>query len=227
MGFASISKNFERLAAPEMTVDVMRRAFGLLRAGRPGPVVVEIPTDVGAEDAGGISAYRPVKRAMSAGDPRDIEAAAGALIAAKRAVIYAGQGVLYVDASDRLRELAELLEIPVATSVGGKSAFPEDHPLALGATGRTMGDAAVEFVKAAALVLLERVRGGRAGRTTLGADKAYDTRDFVADLREAGLTAHVAQHTTNRRSAIDRRATRSPGYAMSITARRRIERIFG
>lgn len=61
---------------------------------------------------------------------------------------------------------------------------------------------------------------------TLGADRAYDTADCVAALRAAGITPHVAQSITNRRSAIDGRTTRHPGYAQSATARRRIERIF-
>lgn len=64
-------------------------------------------------------------------------------------------------------------------------------------------------------------------RMTLGADKAYDTADFVAGLRERGVTPHVCQHTTRRRSAIDGRTTRHPGYAMSQAARRRGERVNG
>lgn len=79
----------------------------------------------------------------------------------------------------------------------------------------------------AALVLVRRVRGPAQRHTTLGADKAYDTRDHVAALRQEGVTPHVCQNTTNRRSAIDGRTTRHSGYAMSIAARRRIERIFG
>jgi transposase len=77
----------------------------------------------------------------------------------------------------------------------------------------------------AALALAEAVP--RAQRASLGADKAYDTADFVAALRERGITPHVAQNTTHRRSAIDRRTTRHAGYAMSINARRFIERVFG
>lgn len=76
-------------------------------------------------------------------------------------------------------------------------------------------------------MLVRRVRGTTPGPATLGADKAYDTAAHVAALREEGLTPHVAQNTTKRRSAIDARTTRHPGYAMSINARRRIERIFG
>jgi transposase len=65
------------------------------------------------------------------------------------------------------------------------------------------------------------------GRVTLGADKGYDTREFVAGLREMMVTPHVTQHTTNRASAIDERTTRHRGYALSQRARMRIEEIFG
>ena len=64
-------------------------------------------------------------------------------------------------------------------------------------------------------------------RITLGADKAYDVASFVADLREYKVTPHVAQNTTNRRSAIDGRTTRHPGYAVSGRVRKRIEEVFG
>ena len=64
-------------------------------------------------------------------------------------------------------------------------------------------------------------------RITLGADKAYDVAGFVADVRQYKVTPHVAQNTTNRRSAIDRRTTRHPGYAVSGRIRKRIEEVFG
>src|ERR1700748_1516363 len=64
-------------------------------------------------------------------------------------------------------------------------------------------------------------------RITLGADKAYDVAEFVADLRDHNVTPHVAQNTTDRRSAIDRRTTRHPGYAVSGRVRKRIEEVFG
>jgi transposase len=86
-----------------------------------------------------------------------------------------------------------------------------------GATGTAERDAALALAQAVP----------RARRATLGADKAYDTRDFVAALRARGITPHVAQHTTKRRSAIDGRTTRHLGYASSIHARRFIERVFG
>jgi transposase len=77
-----------------------------------------------------------------------------------------------------------------------------------------------------ALALLGR-RKGRRRRATVGADKGYDTRDFVAGCRAQGVTPHLARHTTKRRSAIDGRTTRHPGYAVSQRVRKRVEEIFG
>ena len=85
------------------------------------------------------------------------------------------------------------------------------------ATGTAEREAALEMVTA---------RPGT-HRITLGADKAYDVAEFVANLRGSSVTPHVAQNTTNRRSAIDGRTTRHPGYAVSGRWRKRIEEVFG
>jgi transposase len=77
----------------------------------------------------------------------------------------------------------------------------------------------------AALRLVERIPGRH--RITLAADKGYDTRDFVAALRTLRATPHIAQHTTGRRSAIDGRTTRHPGYAVSQRKRKLVEQGFG
>ena len=73
--------------------------------------------------------------------------------------------------------------------------------------------------------LLSRLRG--VGRITLGGDKNYDTRGFVAKCREMRVTPQVAQNTKGRASAIDGRTTRHPGYAISQRVRKRVEEIFG
>ena len=78
----------------------------------------------------------------------------------------------------------------------------------------------------AAIDMLDRLPAG-ARRRTVAADKAYDTRDFIARTRERGFTPHVAQNTTNRSSAIDGRTTRHAGHAMSQRIRKRIEEPFG
>jgi hypothetical protein len=80
--------------------------------------------------------------------------------------------------------------------------------------------------RAAAMRMARSLPGAQ--QKTLGADKGYDTRDFVADIRFARITPHVAQNAgPRRRSAIDGRTTRHPGYAQSINARKRIEQVFG
>jgi acetolactate synthase-1/2/3 large subunit len=85
-------------------------------------------------------------------DPEAISAAAKALLRAKRPVIYAGQGVHYAQAWAELRELAELLGAPVMTSLAGKSAFPEDHPLALGCAGVSKPAMVTHFLQEADLI---------------------------------------------------------------------------
>jgi transposase len=79
--------------------------------------------------------------------------------------------------------------------------------------------------RAAAVAMVEQLADGQ--RITLGADKAYDTVDFVAEMRRLGVTPHVSQNTKARRSAIDGRTTRHPGYAVSLRVRKRIEEVFG
>ncbi len=78
--------------------------------------------------------------------------------------------------------------------------------------------------EAAASMLGARSTGGR---ITVGADKLFDTKDFIAEMHRLDVTPHVAQHTKGRRSAIDRRATRHAGYAASPRLRKRIEEGFG
>jgi acetolactate synthase-1/2/3 large subunit len=136
--YASITKQTEEIVVPQATTAVMRRAFNALKNGRPGPVMVEVPRDIVDLDAGNeVDTYRPISPSISSPNPQDVEIAAKLLLAASRPMILAGQGVLYAQASAELTELANLLQAPVMTTVDGKSAFPEDHPLALGSGGNT------------------------------------------------------------------------------------------
>jgi acetolactate synthase-1/2/3 large subunit len=133
--FASVTKQVEPIALPGQVGAVMRRAFNGLRNGRLGPVMVEVPNDLVKAKLEAPPAYTNVREVRSAPDPRDIEEAAELLVAARAPLLYAGQGVLYAEASAELVALAELLQCPVMTSNDGKSAFPEDHPLAVGTGG--------------------------------------------------------------------------------------------
>ena len=80
---------------------------------------------------------------------------------------------------------------------------------------------------AALLLVEEAIQHGRRKRITVGADKAYDTRDFVSTVRELGAVPHVSQNNKNRRSAIDKRTTRHAGYAVSLSKRWLVEKPFG
>jgi hypothetical protein len=77
----------------------------------------------------------------------------------------------------------------------------------------------------AALLMAEALPAGK--RVTMGGDKAYDTREFIEELRGMNITPHVAQNKTNRRSAIDERTTRHAGYEVSQRKRKRVEQSFG
>ena len=79
----------------------------------------------------------------------------------------------------------------------------------------------------AALQMLDRLPRQPKQRLTLGADKGYDTREFVAELRQRRVTPHVAQNQSGRRSAIDGRTTSWAGYKVSQRLRKRVEEIFG
>lgn len=136
--YASVTKQAEEIRTPASVTDVMRRAYNALKNGRLGPVMVEVPRDIVDTETGFDSpAYTPIRPTISAPDPRDVEDAAKLLVAARCPVIIAGQGVLYAEASADLVALSELLQAPVMTTVDGKSAFPEDHPLSLGSGGNT------------------------------------------------------------------------------------------
>ena len=131
----TVTKSAEPILLAAEIPNIFRRAFSRLRNGRGGPALVEIPLDLFAEEFPGTLDYEPAIATRYGPDITDVRRAAAALAGAKNPVIYAGQGIHYARAWAELKRLAELLGAPVATSLQGKSAFPEDHPLALGAGG--------------------------------------------------------------------------------------------
>jgi acetolactate synthase-1/2/3 large subunit len=152
LSMRSITKSAEPLNVPADIPNVMRRAFSRLRNGRGGPVLVEIPHDIWDEEVPEPLSYRHVLSTRSGPDPAAVEAAVELLLAAKRPVIYAGQGIHYARGWPQLRALAERLAVPVCTSLEGKSAFPEDHALALGSGGAAIPLTVRHFLDAADLI---------------------------------------------------------------------------
>ncbi|MCB1685243.1 MAG: thiamine pyrophosphate-requiring protein, partial [Pseudomonadales bacterium] len=148
-----VTKWAEPVTMGKALPEIMRRAFFQLRNGRPGPVLVEVPLDVFAEEVPDGWQHEPAYAARSAPDPVDVEKAAAVLAAAQRPVIYAGQGVHYAEAWTELKALAEAWNIPVTTSLEGKSAFPENHPLSLGSGGRANPRPVKRFLEDADVIL--------------------------------------------------------------------------
>jgi len=148
-----VTKWAEPLTMGKAIPEVLRRVFFQLRNGRPGPVLLEVPLDVWGEDVPDNWTYVPSFRTRSGPDPAAVATAAGVLAGAERPVIYAGQGVHYAKAWNELRSLAEDWNIPVTTSIEGKSAFPENHPLSLGSGGRANPRAVKTFLGEADVIL--------------------------------------------------------------------------
>ena len=152
--YRPITKWAARFSTAQTVHEQMRRAFQLMRSGRPGPVVLELPLDVAEEEFDDAQfEYSPPVRYRSAADPHDVERAAELLLDAERPLIRAGQGVLWAGATDALVEFAELINAPVATTYVGKSAFPEDHPLSIGSGGTAISPGIQAFVPDADVIL--------------------------------------------------------------------------
>ena len=147
-----VTKWAEPLTMGKALPEVMRRAFSQLRNGRGGPVLIEVPLDVFREEVPDDFVYVPSFKSRTAPDPADIASVAKVLAEAENPVIYAGQGVHYAKAWDELKAFAETWNIPVTTSLEGKSAFPEDHPLSLGSGGRSIPRAVHTFLQEADII---------------------------------------------------------------------------
>ena len=144
----SVSKWYGYVDKPERLPEFMRRAFTMLRTGRPGPVVLAIP------DAGGLydetaDPYVPVKGWKSAPNPEDVARAIELLLSAQNPLIYAGEGVIYAGASAELTSFAELANTPVISTLKAKGAFPENNPLFVG----VRGDQVDEYLAKSDLIL--------------------------------------------------------------------------
>jgi acetolactate synthase-1/2/3 large subunit len=148
LNYGGITKWKAHINMASRIPELMGMAFSQLKHGRPGPVLLEIPTDVALEDIPNEDfQYTPVTPYRSGADPHDIRDMVKAILKASCPIINAGQGVLYAEATNELVEFAELINIPVMTTLNGKGAFPENHRLALG-TGASSGTLMVDhFLK--------------------------------------------------------------------------------
>ena len=152
LNYQHITKWIEQPSLAAAVPNAMRRAFTQARNGRPGPTLIEVPRDIYNEEIPEPLNYAKTVRLRVAPDPGDVAKVAAALVSAKRPVIYAGQGIHYSKAWSQLQAVAELLGAPVFTSLAGKSAFDETHPLALGSGGLSFSKQLHHFLRQSDLI---------------------------------------------------------------------------
>jgi len=129
--FAGITKWSDRVPSPDLVPSFLAKAFRVARAGRPGPVFLEVPWDVlsnGADPALADAQERYRTDARSPGDPRKVEAALALLAGAMRPVLLGGSSIWWDDAVEALRRLADRTGIPVYLNGMGRGCLPPDHP---------------------------------------------------------------------------------------------------
>jgi acetolactate synthase-1/2/3 large subunit len=192
--YGGVTKWAEYINQADRIPQLMRMAFTRLKHGRPGPVLLEISSDAaGQEIPDSAFNYTPVPVRKSAADPDDVRDLVTALLKASNPVISAGRGILYAEATEELVAFAELTNIPVLTTLQGKSGFPENHPLALGTAGNSGTQMAGHFLNKADFVLgiATTLSGGYSPRMPAGVTLAQITNS-TDDLNVHYKLAHGA-----------------------------------
>lgn len=133
-----VVKHSYLLQSTDELAQTFREAFHIAKTGRPGPVLIDVPSDLASEDmvfdypdGVNLPSYKPTYR----GNAKQIRQAVSHIRRAPRPVLYVGGGIVSSGASPELLDLAETMQIPVVTSLMGKGAFPASHPLNLGPVG--------------------------------------------------------------------------------------------
>ena len=132
-----ITKWSESINSPDRIVPLMRRAVHAVKNGRPGPVLLEMHRDNMTDEILNINDYHSPESSKVSPTDDSIEKATELIVNSKNPIIWAGQGVLYAEATKELKELSDILGLPVVTTMPGKSAFDERNPLSLGSANRT------------------------------------------------------------------------------------------
>jgi acetolactate synthase-1/2/3 large subunit len=152
----SVTKHNELVMSPQDLPRAIKEAFHIATTGRPGPVLVDVPKDVLTgmmdwewPDDLDLPGYKP----NLTGNPKMIKEAARYLLAARKPVVYAGGGILKARAAEALRELVELTNMHVVTTLMARGAFPDDHPLCLGMPGMHGNYTAVTAMQKADLLV--------------------------------------------------------------------------
>jgi len=220
--FRSVTKWVGKVDRADLVPDYVRRAFTQLRSGRPGPVLLVVPRDLGEYDADE-HPYAPVKGWRTGPDPDDVKSAIKALLAAKDPLLYVGEGVYYADATSELLQFAEAAQVPVLTTLKGKGTFPENHPLSVG----VRGSLAEHFLRKADLLFsigsslfpnrfshsipdAEKKAIVQCTVDTLDINRSYETRHAV--IGDAKLTLQALNEELGKRGGV----AKKPGLIEEI-----------
>ena len=131
--YANVTKWMAQVNDINRLPQILKRAFYALKTGKPGPVLIEIPAEIWDQNLNELN-YTPVKKNLVRPDYSEINDITNVIINAKNPVLYAGQGIMYSDAEKELLNFAEILNIPLMTTMPVKSSFPENHELSLGSS---------------------------------------------------------------------------------------------
>jgi acetolactate synthase-1/2/3 large subunit len=177
--FRDITKMTSLINDAETIPRRMEMAFSALKNGRPGPILLETALNIlwGNYPKEVKPAYQVQKTYRSMANEEDVETILDLLLTASNPVLIAGHGALYAQAWDELKELAELLQVPVTTTLLGKSVFPENHELALGTSGRTITKAAGHFCNQSDFIL--------------GVGTSFTINDFTARMPKDAVLGQI------------------------------------
>jgi acetolactate synthase-1/2/3 large subunit len=213
--FRSVTKWVGKVDRADLVPDYVRRAFTHLRSGRPGPVLLIVPRDLGEYETDD-HPYAPVKGWRSGPDPDDVKAAVKVLLAARDPLLYVGEGVYYADATGELLQFAEAAQVPVLTTLKAKGAFPENHPLSVGVRGSlaehflrkcdvlfSIGSSLFPNRFSHAVPDAERKTIVQCTVDTLDINRSYETRHAV--IGDARLTLQALLEEVGKRGGVARK----------------------
>jgi len=226
--FKPVTKWVGKVDRADLIPEYTRRAYTHLRSGRPGPVLLLIPRDLGEYDADE-HPYAPVKGWRTGPDPDDVKSAIKALLAAKDPLLYVGEGVYYADATSELLQFAEAAQVPVLTTLKGKGTFPENHPLSVG----VRGSLAEHFLRKADLLFsigsslfpnrfshsipdAEKKAIVQCTVDTLDINRSYETRHAV--IGDAKLTLQALSEELGKRGGV----AKKPGLIEEIRTAKQV-----
>jgi len=189
-----VTKWATRIVSPETTPWVMQRAFSIAKNGRPGPVFIDVPSDIALQSCSMPPYKRSLDRHMFRPDSDAIAAAAALVKKAKQPIIICGSGAVSARAGTNITRLAESIGAALYTTPGGRGTYAEDHPLCLGQIGLYFTDAGKKYFDESDLVISfgSRLEDFSTGGWTLWPSRA---KFIQIDIDPESIGLNIRPHT--------------------------------